>query len=127
MDIDALLLLLSGGFVVIRVIRALAWLINLLKGALVDAMPAAEIDDDDDDLHSRPRLDEIAIASCVDKTATAGLNQPIDRRTMRKPDAPPQATPSGPVADAAVQDMHASSASSTGRWDFGLAPVRRSP
>lgn len=53
MDIDTLLLLLSGGFVVIRIIRALAWLINLPKGALVDAMLAAEIDDDDDDLHSR--------------------------------------------------------------------------
>jgi hypothetical protein len=51
MDIDALLLLLSGGFVVIRIIRALAWLINLPKGALVDVMLAAEIDDDD--LHSR--------------------------------------------------------------------------
>lgn len=66
-----------------------------------------------------PRLDEIAIASYVDKTASAGLNQPIDRRTMRKPDAPPQATSSGPVAGAAGQDMHASSASSTGGWDFG--------
>ena len=53
MDLDTLVLLLCGGVVATQVIRALAWLIALPNGAFLDAMLAAE-PDEEGDLHSLP-------------------------------------------------------------------------
>jgi hypothetical protein len=67
--------------------------------------------------HSR-RHDEIATGNCVDETAAAGLNQPIERRTMPEPESPLQGAAGSPAADGTGQDTHAPSASSAGGWDF---------
>lgn len=48
MDLDALLTIVFGGYVVVQSLRALAWLINLPRGAVLDAMLGSEVAGDND-------------------------------------------------------------------------------
>ena len=48
MDLDALLTLVCGGYVVVQSVRTFAWLVNLPQGALLDAVRGADVADEDD-------------------------------------------------------------------------------
>lgn len=73
MDANALFNVLFGGFVAVQVVRALVWLIALPTGAFLDAVLAAEMDEEED-LHALSSARRTRYRALRRRASAAGLN-----------------------------------------------------
>ncbi|MGE0674492.1 MAG: hypothetical protein AB7O64_15690 [Methylibium sp.] len=117
MDLDALLTLVCGGYVVLQSMRAFASLVNLPQGTLLDAMRGADVADEDD-LRERSPAQRNRYRNCADETAAVGLTNERSNPTMNTSKSAAAGIVTRPAALTAGSDTPTPQPTRNGSWDF---------